>query len=55
MVVNNAEYLTPFAVTLTRDEEADPWFAANVFRALVTREKYNVGTNIKAWLYTIFT
>jgi RNA polymerase sigma-70 factor (ECF subfamily) len=24
-----------------------------IFRALANRDKYNVGTNVKAWLYTI--
>ncbi len=54
MVVNNAEYLRPFAVTLTRDQEtARDLLQETMFRALANKEKYNVGTNIKAWLYTI--
>jgi RNA polymerase sigma factor (sigma-70 family) len=54
IVINNAEYLKPFAVTLTRDNEtAKDLLQETMFRALANREKYNVGTNIKAWLYTI--
>jgi len=54
IVINNAEYLKPFAVTLTRDNEtAKDLLQETMFRALANREKYNAGTNIKAWLYTI--
>lgn len=54
IVINNAEYLKPFAITLTRDNEtAKDLIQETMYRALANREKYNVGTNIKAWLYTI--
>ena len=54
MLVNNAEFLKPFAITLTRDTEAaKDLFQETLYRALSNKEKYNVGTNIKAWLYTI--
>lgn len=54
MLLNNAEFLKPFAATLTRDNEAaKDLFQETLYRALANREKYNVGTNIKAWLYTI--
>ena len=54
MLLTNAEFLRPFAITLTRDNEtAKDLFQETLFRALANREKYNVGTNIKAWLYTI--
>jgi RNA polymerase sigma-70 factor (ECF subfamily) len=54
IVINNAEYLKPFAITLTRDNEtAKDLIQETMFRAFANREKYNVGTNIKAWLYTI--
>jgi RNA polymerase sigma factor (sigma-70 family) len=54
MLVNNAEFLKPFAITLTRDAEAaKDLFQETLFRALANKDKYNVGTNIKAWLYTI--
>ena len=54
MLVNNAEFLKPFAITLTRDSEAaKDLFQETLYRALANRDKYSVGTNIKAWLYTI--
>ena len=54
MLVNNAEFLKPFAITLTRYQEAaKDLFQETLYRALANRDKYNVGTNIKAWLYTI--
>ncbi len=54
MLVNNAEFLKPFAITLTRDQEtAKDLFQETLYRALANKDKYNVGTNIKAWLYTI--
>ncbi|MBK7433238.1 MAG: RNA polymerase sigma factor [Chitinophagaceae bacterium] len=54
MLLNNAEYLRPFAITLTRDSEnAKDLIQETMFRALANRERYHVGTNIKAWLYTI--
>ncbi len=53
-LVNNAEFLKPFAITLTRDSEAaKDLFQETLYRALANKEKYNVGTNMKAWLYTI--
>jgi len=54
LLVSNADYLKPFAFTLTRDNEsAKDLMQETMFRALANREKYNVGTNIKAWMYTI--
>lgn len=54
LLVNNAEFLRPFAITLTRDNEAaQDLYQETLYRALANRDKYNVGTNIKAWLYTI--
>lgn len=54
IVINNADYLKPFAITLTRDSEtAKDLLQETMFRAFANKEKYNVGTNIKAWLYTI--
>ena len=53
-IINNSEYLKPFAVSLTRDNEtAKDLLQETMFRALANKEKYNNGTNIKAWLYTI--
>lgn len=54
MLVHNTDFLKPFAFTLTRDNEtAKDLLQETLYRAIANREKYNVGTNIKAWLYTI--
>ncbi len=54
LLVNNSEFLKPFAITLTRDNEAaKDLFQETLYRAISNKDKYNVGTNIKAWLYTI--
>jgi RNA polymerase sigma factor (sigma-70 family) len=54
MLVSNSDFLKPFAITLTRDpEEAKDLFQETLYRALANKEKYNGGTNIRAWLYTI--
>jgi RNA polymerase sigma-70 factor (ECF subfamily) len=54
MLLENTDFLKPFAITLTRDQEsAKDLMQETIFRALANREKYNVGTNVKAWLYTI--
>jgi RNA polymerase sigma-70 factor (ECF subfamily) len=54
LVINNTTFLKPFAFTLTRDNEsAKDLVQETLFRALANKDKYNVGTNIKAWLYTI--
>lgn len=53
-LLKDAEFLKPFAITLTRDNEtAKDLFQETLFRALANKDKYNVGTNIKAWLFTI--
>lgn len=54
LLLNNTEFLKPFAVTLTKDNEvAKDLLQETMYRALANQDKYNVGTNIKAWLYTI--
>lgn len=54
MLLNNADFLKPFAVNLTRDNEAaNDLFQETLYKALANKEKYNTGTNIKAWLFTI--
>jgi RNA polymerase sigma factor (sigma-70 family) len=53
-LISNTEYLKPFAMTLTRDiETAKDLIQETLYRALANKEKYNAGTNIKAWMYTI--
>lgn len=54
LLVNNAEFLKPFAINLTRDTEAaNDLYQETLYKALANKEKYNSGTNIKAWLFTI--
>ena len=54
LLLNNAEFLKPFAINLTRDNEAaNDLYQETLYKALANHEKYNVGTNIKAWLFTI--
>ncbi len=54
LLLNNTEFLKPFAITLTRDQEtAKDLIQETMYRALANKDKYHVGTNIKAWLYTI--
>ncbi len=53
-LIKNADFLKPFAFTLTRDNEtAKDLLQETMFRALANKDKYHVGTNVKAWLYTI--
>lgn len=54
MLISNADYLKPFALSLTRDNEtARDLMQETMYRALSNHEKYHAGTNIKAWLFTI--
>lgn len=54
LLLDNSAFLKPFALTLTRDyEHAKDLIQETMFKALNNRNKYNVGTNIKAWLTTI--
>lgn len=54
MLVENSDFLQPVAVSLTHDtEEAKDLIQETLYRAMANREKYQEGTNIKAWLYTI--
>jgi RNA polymerase sigma-70 factor (ECF subfamily) len=54
LLLSNADYLRPFAATLTHDTEtAKDLLQETMYRALANEEKYHNGTNIKAWLYTI--
>lgn len=54
ILLSNTDFLKPFALTLTRDNEtAKDLLQETLYRALANKEKYNAGTNIKAWMYTI--
>lgn len=53
-LLTNAEFLMPFAFTLTNNkEEAKDLYQETLFRALAYKDKYSLNTSIKAWLYTI--
>jgi RNA polymerase sigma-70 factor (ECF subfamily) len=46
--------LHSFAMNLTKDkEEALDLFQDTAYKAIVNKEKFRVGTNFKAWLFTI--
>jgi RNA polymerase sigma-70 factor (ECF subfamily) len=51
----NYEYaLKPFAYSLTKDTaEGEDLFQDTIYRALLYRDKFQSGTNFKAWLMTI--
>ncbi|MFT4095357.1 MAG: RNA polymerase sigma factor [Niabella sp.] len=54
LLVDNAGFLKPFAVNLTKNNEtANDLYQETLYKALANKEKYNTGTNIKAWLFTI--
>jgi RNA polymerase sigma factor (sigma-70 family) len=54
LILNNADGLRPFAITLTHDHElAKDLCQETLYKAYAYRDKYQPGTNIKAWLYTI--
>jgi len=54
LLLVNSDFLKPFAITLTRDNEsAKDLVQETMYKAIANSEKYNNGTNIKAWLYTI--
>jgi RNA polymerase sigma factor (sigma-70 family) len=54
MLLSSADSLKPFAINLTRDSEAaNDLYQETLYKALANKEKYNAGTNIKAWLFTI--
>ena len=55
---NNFDKMTPvlnsFAYNLTKSiEDAKDLYQETAFRAMTNREKFRVGTNFKAWLFTI--
>jgi len=46
--------LRPFAINLTHDyEAANDLVQETVYRALVNKDKFREGTNLKAWMFTI--
>jgi RNA polymerase sigma factor (sigma-70 family) len=54
VLVDNADFLKPFAINLTRDTEAaKDLYQETLYKALANHDKYHAGTNVKAWLFTI--
>jgi len=54
ILLGNADFLKPFAINLTKDSEtAKDLFQSTLYKALSNKDKYNAGTNIRAWLFTI--
>jgi RNA polymerase sigma-70 factor (ECF subfamily) len=54
LLLANSDFLKPFAFTLTRDnEQARDLLQETLYKALANQDKYNVGTNVRAWLSTI--
>jgi RNA polymerase sigma-70 factor (ECF subfamily) len=54
LLVSHTQYLQPFAVSLTQDREsAKDLCQETIYRALTNIDKYQIGTNLKSWLYTI--
>ena len=46
ILVNNADFLKPFAVNLTRDADAaSDLYQETLYKALANQEKYKPGTN----------
>lgn len=54
MVIRHEDYLKPYAISLTNDHNnAKDLYQETMLRALLYKDKYQFGTNLKAWLYTI--
>ncbi|MGK7392929.1 MAG: RNA polymerase sigma factor [Candidatus Cyclobacteriaceae bacterium M3_2C_046] len=53
-VNKNSQYLRQHAMKFTRDvEDANDLIQETILKALSNRDKFQFGTNLKAWLYTI--
>jgi RNA polymerase sigma factor (sigma-70 family) len=53
-ISQSTKALKPFALRLTRDsDDAADLLQDTVVKAIVHREKFEDGTNLKAWMYTI--
>lgn len=54
LLLTHSDFLKPFAINLTKDnEDAKDLYQETLYKALANHDKYNTGTNIKAWLFTI--
>lgn len=53
-VIALQNFLKPYALNLTNDlEDTNDLLQETMFKALSNKDKFEQGTNIKAWLYTI--
>ncbi|MEP1035360.1 RNA polymerase sigma factor [Ekhidna sp.] len=53
-IENLTTSLKPYALKLTKDgEDANDLLQETVFKAYSNRDKFQAGTNLKAWMYTI--
>lgn len=53
-IENLTSSLKPYALKLTKDgEDANDLLQETVFKAYSNRDKFQDGTNLKAWMYTI--
>jgi RNA polymerase sigma-70 factor (ECF subfamily) len=54
MITSHSSFLRQLAMKLTRDmEESEDLIQDTFFKAIKNKDKYQDGTNIKGWLYTI--
>lgn len=54
MIASQGEFLRPYAQSLTHNtEDANDLFQETMLKALLNKDKYSMGTNLKGWLYTI--
>ena len=54
IILSNKAYLKPFAMKLTRNvEESEDLIQETMLRAFSNIGKFQEGTNLKAWLFTI--
>jgi RNA polymerase sigma-70 factor (ECF subfamily) len=53
-ITQSTKALKPFALRLTRDsDDAADLLQDTVVKAIIHKEKFSEGTNLKAWMYTI--
>ena len=53
-VIALQDFLKPYALNLTNDmDDTEDLLQETMFKALSNKDKFEEGTNIKAWLYTI--
>jgi RNA polymerase sigma-70 factor (ECF subfamily) len=54
LIVSHQQFLSQLAMKLTKSvDDAEDLLQDTLFKALKNKEKYQEGTNLKGWLYTI--